>query len=232
MPIKIFADGANRDDIIELNKNPLIEGFTTNPTLLKKAGITNYEGFAKDILNIVKEKPISFEVFSDSSDGMIEQALKISSWGKNIFVKIPIMNTKGIYTTDVMEFLSKNGVKINATAIMTVDQVKMVSEAIKDNAPCIISVFAGRIFDTQIDATQIVIESSNAILCNSQQILWASPRQVFDVVLAQQCGADIITMTPDLIKKMIALKNKNLFEYSLETCQMFYNDAKEAGFEL
>lgn len=239
MGTKIFADGANIDEILKLNEVSYIQGFTTNPTLLRKAGVTNYEEFAVNILKHVKEKPISFEVFADDLTGMIDQAFRIADWGNNVYVKIPIMNSKGEYTIDALKYLSRYGIKVNATAIMTFMQAKMVSDCIENNTPCIISIFAGRLFDIGIDATKVLLRVKEYISNReregqriNQELLWASPRQVYDYELARKNNIDIITMTPQLIEKWTLLKNKRPEQYSLETCQMFYNDAKEAGYKI
>jgi len=231
--IKLFADGADYDDIIRLNEDERIDGFTTNPTLLRKAGVDDYESFAKSVLTKIKDKPISFEVFDDSLNGMINQALYISKWGNNVYVKIPIMNTKGVKTTDVIEYLSNKGVKINVTAIMTIDQAKDASLAINENTDAIISVFAGRIADTLIDPSQIIKDISRYYTSDyvNIELLWASTRELLNIKQAKDSWADIITVSPSILKK-IDLIGKDLDLYSLETVKMFYNDAKEAGYTL
>jgi len=231
--IKLFADGADYDDIIRLNEDERIDGFTTNPTLLRKAGVDDYESFAKSVLTKIKDKPISFEVFDDSLDGMINQALYISKWGNNVYVKIPIMNTKGVKTTDIIEYLSNKGVKINVTAIMTIDQAKDASLAINENTDAIISVFAGRIADTLIDPSQIIKDISRYYTSDyvNIELLWASTRELLNIKQAKDSWADIITVSPSILKK-IDLIGKDLDLYSLETVKMFYNDAKEAGYTL
>jgi len=231
--IKLFADGADYDDIIRLNEDERIDGFTTNPTLLRKAGVDDYESFAKSVLTKIKDKPISFEVFDDSLNGMINQALYISKWGNNVYVKIPIMNTKGVKTTDIIEYLSNKGVKINVTAIMTIDQAKDASLAINENTDAIISVFAGRIADTLIDPSQIIKDISRYYTSDyvNIELLWASTRELLNIKQAKDSWADIITVSPSILKK-IDLIGKDLDLYSLETVKMFYNDAKEAGYTL
>ena len=231
--IKLFADGADYDDIIRLNEDERIDGFTTNPTLLRKAGVDDYESFAKSVLTKIKDKPISFEVFDDSLNGMINQALYISKWGNNVYVKIPIMNTKCVKTTDIIEYLSNKGVKINVTAIMTIDQAKDASLAINENTDAIISVFAGRIADTLIDPSQIIKDISRYYTSDyvNIELLWASTRELLNIKQAKDSWADIITVSPSILKK-IDLIGKDLDLYSLETVKMFYNDAKEAGYTL
>jgi len=232
--IKLFADGADYDDIIRLNEDDRIDGFTTNPTLLRKAGVNDYENFAKSVLKKIKDKPISFEVFDDSLDGMINQALYISKWGDNVYVKIPITNTKGIGTRDIIKYLSEQGVKINVTAIMTAKQGEEILSSMSKSTRGIISIFAGRIADTLIDPLQTIQRLSSyyhAQKCENVNLLWASTREILNIKQARDAGADIITVSPNILKKM-DLIGKNLDLYSLETVQMFYNDAKEAGYTL
>jgi transaldolase len=203
MAIKIYADGADIKNIIELNKNPLIEGFTSNPTLMKKSGITNYEKFAKEVLKYVKEKPFSFEVFSDNWNEMYREAKIISSWGDNVFVKIPITNTQGVSSEKLIEELSQQNVKINVTAITTIPQVVVASCALKNYTNSIISVFAGRIADTMVSPIPTMYLARNIIKqYSNQKLLWASSREVLNLKEAEDCGCDIITMTNDLIKKL------------------------------
>jgi len=231
--IKLFADGADYDDIIRLNEDDRIDGFTTNPTLLRKAGVENYEDFAKSVLKKIKYKPISFEVFDDSLDGMINQALYISKWGDNVYVKIPIMNTKGIITRDIIKYLSDKNVKINVTAIMTKEQVENVIPSINEHTEAIISVFAGRIANTFIDPLPLMINISRYYTSDYKNIelLWASTRELINIKQAIDSGANIITVSPSILKNM-DLIGKSLETYSLETVQMFYNDAKKAGYTL
>ena len=231
--IKLFADGADYDDIIRLNEDERIDGFTTNPTLLRKAGVDDYESFAKSVLTKIKDKPVSFEVFDDSLDGMINQALYISKWGNNVYVKIPIMNTKGIGTRDIIKHLSDKNVKINVTAIMTKEQVENIIPVINKQAKTIISVFAGRIADTLIDPFSLMRDISQYYTddFDNIELLWASTRELINIKQACDGGVDIITVSPSILKKM-DLIGKDLELYSLETVQMFYNDAKEAGYIL
>jgi len=231
--IKLFADGADYNDIIRLNEDDRIDGFTTNPTLLRKAGVDDYESFAKSVLTKIKDKPISFEVFDDSLDGMINQALYISKWGDNVYVKIPIMNTKGVGTRDIIKYLSDKSVNINVTAIMTKEQVENIIPVINKYAKTIISVFAGRIADTLIDPSQIIKDVYQYYTSgyDNIELLWASTRELLNIKQAKDSWADIITVSPSILKKM-DLIGKNLETYSLETVQMFYNDAKESGYIL
>ena len=230
--IKIFADGADISTFESLNKNNLISGFTTNPTLMRKVGIKNYKNFAKEILDIVKEKPVSFEVFADDIDEMEEQAFEISSWGKNVNIKIPITNTKKISTKNLIEKLSKNKIVCNVTAIFTLDQCAQVLEILSIGTPAILSIFAGRIADTGIDPMPIMKEAVQLSKSKSSvEILWASPRELLNLIQANDIGCHIITMPNDLINK-ISLIGKDLDEYSLETVLMFYNDALKADFKI
>ena len=230
--IKIFADGADISTFESLNKNNLISGFTTNPTLMRKVGIKNYKNFAKEILDIVKEKPVSFEVFADDIDEMEEQAFEISSWGKNVNIKIPITNTKKISTKNLIEKLSKNKIICNITAIFTLDQCAHVLEILSTGTPAILSIFAGRIADTGIDPMPIMKEAVQLSKSKSSvEILWASPRELLNLIQANDIGCHIITMPNDLINK-ISLIGKDLDEYSLETVLMFYNDALKADFKI
>lgn len=231
--VKIFADGADKNSLLELAKKEWVAGFTTNPTLMKKAGIQDYKAFALDVLSEIKTRPISFEVFSDDFDDMRRQALDIASWGDNVYVKIPITNTKGESSIPLVHELSKAGVKLNVTAIFTLDQVLQTTQALKDGAPSVVSVFAGRIADTGVNPTPIM-EASLA-MCRAAgshvQLLWASPRELYNIVEADRAGCDIITVSHDLLAKL-NLFGKDLTQFSLETVQMFYNDAQKAGFSL
>lgn len=230
--VKIFADGANKDDILRLYNTDYIKGLTTNPTLMKNAGIQNYEEFAKQILTQVKAKPISFEVFADDFEGMERQAMKIAAWADNVYVKIPITNTKQMPSYDLIHKLSEAGVKLNVTAMMTLDQVQRVGEAISKKTPSVISVFAGRIADTGRDPVPIMKEAK-ALLAQRPhaELLWASPRELLNIVHAEESGCDIITVVPDILSKLSKL-NYDLTSYSLDTVKMFYEDAQKAGFTL
>lgn len=229
---KIFADGADKHDIIRLHADPRIRGFTTNPTLMRKAGISDYEGFAKDILRHIPDRPISFEVFSDEFDEMERQALKISSWGSNVYVKIPVSNCVGVPSYDLVRRLAARRIQVNVTAIMTVEQIRNVSAALENRASSYISVFAGRIADTGRDPVPIMAAAVDIChLHDRQEIIWASPREVLNIHHAESVGCHIITITADILKKL-ALAGKDLDEYSLETVRMFYDDAAGAGFRL
>ena len=228
--VKIFADGADKNIMLEMYNNPIIFGLTTNPTLMRKAGVSNYKEFSLDILSKIKEMPISFEIFSDDLEIMEKQALEISSWGKNVYVKIPITNTKGESTYHIIENLSKKGVKINVTAIMTIEQVKHILPAFTLSTAGYISIFAGRIADTGINPIntmkEAVIELENY---PNIELIWASCRELYNIVQANEVGCHIITIPNDILKK-IHMFEKNLTELSLDTIKIFYNDAKSSGF--
>lgn len=230
--VKIFADGAEKKGILDLYENPLIKGFTTNPTLMCKAGITDYQAFALDILETIKDYPISFEVFSDDFDEMLRQALLISSWGENVYVKIPVTNTLGETSYSLIRELAAMGVKQNVTALMTVDQVREVTNALADGPSAFISVFAGRIADTGRDPIPLMQESLDIMSPFPQlELIWASPRELLNIFQASDMGCHVITVTNDILKKL-SLAGKNLDEYSLETVKMFRDDAVKAGFTL
>lgn len=232
--IKIFADGANLKSLLELNQDPTISGLTTNPTLMRKAGITDYENFSKELLAHVTEKPVSLEVFSDEFSEMKIQAEKISSWGNNVYVKIPITNSKRESSQPLITELSAQGIKLNVTAILTQRQVEQTLESLaKAQSPAIISLFAGRIADTGVDPTDIM---RNAALLTSQyksvELLWASVREVFNIQQAINCECDIVTVPPDILAKARKMFKQNLEDLSLETVQMFYQDALNAGYSI
>jgi transaldolase len=232
LKVKIFADGADKADILRLYADSRIKGFTTNPTLMRKAGISDYEAFAKDILRHIKDRPISFEVFSDDFDEMERQALKIADWGPNVYVKIPVTNSVGKTSYDLIHRLAQRKVQLNVTAILTMAQVREVSGALEDHAASNVSVFAGRIADTGVDPVPMM--SAAVALCAAfpkQEIIWASPRELLNIFQASAIGCQIITVTPDVLKKL-DLVGKDLGEYSLETVKMFRNDAVAAGFTL
>ncbi len=230
--IKIFADGANAEDILDMNNDKLIDGFTTNPTLMKKAGVANYQKFAHEILNFVDKKPISFEVFADEFDNMYSQAKKISSWGDNVYVKIPVMNTKGENSYNLIKKLSQEKVKLNITAVFNLEQVQEIINHLEKDSFAYVSIFAGRIADTGIDPVPIMKKAVGLLSpFENIELLWASPREILNLYQAQEIGCHIITATPDILSKM-KLKNKDLIEYSRETVLMFYNDAKNAGYTL
>lgn len=234
LKVKIFGDGADKATILELYKNPLIKGFTTNPTLMRKAGVKDYEAFARDILAAVPDRPVSFEVFADEHDEMYRQAKKIASWGDNVYVKIPVLDTKGGDSYyGLIHKLTGEGVKVNATALMTLDQVRKSCHALRGGAPSYISVFAGRIADTGRDPMSDMQEAVWEIQSEapSAELIWASPRELLNVFQANHIGCHVITATSDILKKL-TLVGKDLREYSLETVQMFYRDAQESGFKL
>jgi len=232
MNIKIFSDGANKETMIKMANNPLISGLTTNPSLMKKSGIKDYKKFSLDILSEIKNKPISFEVFSDDINEMEIQALKISSWGENVYVKIPITNTKGESTYNLIENLSKKGVKINVTAIMTIKQVEDILPAMLRCSSGYISIFAGRIADTGINPVPIMKKAIELIKnYENLEILWASSREVYNIIQADEIGCHIITITNDIFNKM-SMINKDLNDLSLETIKTFYKDSQESGFNI
>jgi transaldolase len=232
LTIKIFADGADKQSMVELAKNPLIKGFTTNPTLMRKAGVTDYAAFAKDVLAEIKIKPVSFEVFSDDFGEMERQARIIASWAPNVYVKIPITNTKKQSSFDLVKKLAKDSVKLNITAILTAAQVAHIVAALSPNVPAIISVFAGRVADTGIDPIPLMQESKAFLAPYPKyELLWASPRELFNIYQAEFAGADIITITPDILKKgeMVGIDHHEL---SLQTVKMFYDDGQKVGYTL
>ena len=232
LKVKLFADGAEKAGMLEMYQNPLISGFTTNPTLMKIAGVSDYEAFAKDILTHIPDKPISFEVFSDEFDEMERQALDIASWGENVYVKIPITNTKGESSVPLVATLSENGVKVNVTAMFTVEQVQSVIPGLSKGPGSYVSVFAGRIADAGLDPLPIMREVLGLIKdYPGIELIWASPRELYNVVQVNDIGCDIITATNSILKKLPSL-GKDLNQFSLETVQMFYDDASEAGYTL
>ncbi|MCB0727759.1 MAG: transaldolase [Ignavibacteriae bacterium] len=230
LKIKIFADGANVTEMKKVYSEGIVKGFTTNPTLMKKDGVTDYVAFAKDVLSEIKDMPISFEVFTDDFESMERQATEIGSWGDNVFIKIPITNTKGEPSYELIKKLSDKGMKLNVTAILTVEQVENVSKSINPDTPVIISLFAGRIADTGRDPVPYVMRSLEILKDNKNaELLWASSREVLNIIQAEQCGCQIITVTNNLIEKLSML-DKDLKELSLDTVKMFYNDASSAGY--
>ena len=232
LKVKIYADGADHDGMLEMYAKPYIQGFTTNPTLMKKAGITDYKAFAHEILQAIPDRPISFEVFADEFTDMERQALEIKTWGENVYVKIPVSNTRQEMAYDLIERLSGAGVHLNVTAILTLEQVQNVADALKDGPDSIVSVFAGRIADTGLDPVPVMQKALTLLeVAPKAELLWASPREVLNIYQADNIGCHIITATNDLIRKL-ALGGKDLAEYSLETVQMFYDDAQSAGYTL
>lgn len=230
--IKLFCDGADFDSIISMYANPYIKGFTTNPTLMRKAGITDYEQFGRKVLAAVPDRPISLEVFADDLDGMEEQAREIATWGPNVNVKIPVTNTKGEFTGSLIRELSKEGIVLNITALLTTDQIAEVAEALSPDTPAIISVFAGRVADTGVDPVPLMEEGLQLLENRPKaELLWASPRELLNVFQADEIGCHIITATPDILAKL-KLVGKDLQEYSLDTVKMFYTDAHAAGYSI
>lgn len=231
LPIRIFADGADRAGMIRLNENPLISGLTTNPTLMRKAGISDYEAFALDVLSAIKAKPISFEVFSDDFEEMKRQARKISSWQENVYVKIPVTNTKGESSAHIVRELSKEGVRLNVTALLTLRQVEEVVDALDPDVPAVISVFAGRIADTGHDPEPIMREAvAVAARRPKAELLWASVREVLNIFQAARSGCHIVTVPHDILGKALSLAGTDHGTLSLDTVKMFANDAQAAGF--
>jgi len=232
LKVKLFADGADKAGMLEMYRKPFVKGFTTNPTLMRKAGVTDYRGFAREILDAIPDRPISFEVFSDEFDEMERQAREIATWGENVYVKIPITNTRREAAYDLVRALSHEGVKVNVTAMMTLDQVRAVADAVRGGAPSCVSVFAGRIADTGRDPMPIMAESVRILAdVPGAELIWASPRELLNVFQAEAVGCHIITATNDILKKL-DLIGKDLADYSLDTVKMFFNDARQAGFAL
>jgi transaldolase len=229
---RIFADGADLDGMIALAEDPAISGFTTNPTLMRKAGVSDYEAFARKVLGTIHTHPISFEVFADDADEMRRQARLIAGWGDNVYVKIPITTTTGESMAPLVRELSEDGVQVNVTAMFTTAQVELITAAVKDGAPSYQSVFAGRIADAGVDPVPIMANAVEVMkAAPKSELIWASPREILNVVQADQIGCHIITVTHDLLKKL-PLLGHDLDQYSLETVQMFHRDAVSAGFTL
>ena len=230
--VKIFADGADKDGILELYRNPLIRGFTTNPTLMRKAGIRDYRAFALEILELIPDRPISLEVFSDDFHEMERQALEISSWGDNVYVKIPVTNTGGQSSGDLVSRLSRAGVKVNVTAMLALDQVRDISQRLAEGPPSFISVFAGRVADTGRDPVPLVAAAVELLRpYPNLELIWASPRELLNIFQAEAVGCHIITVSHDILRKL-PLIGKDLHKRSLETVQMFYDDAQQVGYTL
>jgi transaldolase len=230
---KIFADGADLETIARLASDPVVSGFTTNPTLMSKAGVTDYAEFARQVLAAIGAKPVSFEVFADDTEEIRRQAGKIAAWGDNVYVKVPVTTTDGESTAPLVRELSESGVRLNVTGLFTTAQVEMIAQALRDGAPSCISVFAGRIADAGIDPIEIMARSVEIIDATAEraELIWASPREVLNVVQASNVGCHIITVTPDLLAKLSSL-GKDLDRFSLETVQMFRRDAIASGFDL
>lgn len=229
--IKIFADGADKASMIEMYNDPRISGLTTNPSLMHKAGVTDYKAFALNVLSVIKDKPVSFEVISDDWNEMKRQALEIASWAPNVYVKIPITDTKGRYCEAIIEELNWQGIKINITALTQIEQVDFILKKLPYKRGVYISIFAGRIADTGIDPLPVVQKTVELIRGTDIEIIWASPREVYNVVQAENAGCHIITVTKDILNKL-SLIGKDLKEYSRETVQMFYDDAQKSGLKL
>ena len=232
LKIKIFADGADLPTMVEMSKKSFIRGLTTNPTLMRKAGINDYKKFAKEVLVEIQDKPISFEVFSDDLNEMIDQATEIASWGKNVNVKIPVTNSKGVETTKVVRELSSRGVPLNITAILTANQVRSVVNSLDDKSIAFISVFAGRIADTGRDPIPLMQEALRIMKDKPKsELIWASPRELLNVIQADAIGCHVITATSDILKKLEII-GKDLSQYSLETVKMFRDDAVASGYRI
>ncbi len=230
--IKIFADGADKISMLNMYQKPFIKGLTTNPTLMKRAGITDYAGFCKDILNSIRDKPISFEVFSDDFYEMERQALEIARWGENVYVKIPITNTRRENCYSLVKKLAAQNIKLNITALMTLEQVSRVVDVLNPEVPSYVSVFAGRIADTGVDPLPLMIKAIDILkAASSSELIWASPRELLNIFQADEIGCHVITVTSDILKKL-PLVGYDLEEYSLDTVKMFYADAVNAGYKL
>lgn len=232
LKVKLFADGADKAGMLEMYRKPFVKGFTTNPTLMRKAGVSDYRSFAEEILAAIPDRPISFEVFSDEFDEMEQHAKEIATWGDNVYVKIPVTNTRREPAYSLVKRLSHAGVKVNVTAMLTLDQVRHVAESLRDGAPSCVSVFAGRIADTGVDPVPMMAEAVRILKdVPAAELIWASPRELLNVFQADSVGCHIITATNDILKKL-DLIGKDLAEYSLDTVKMFYNDATQAGYKL
>ena len=230
--VKIFADGADKAGMLEMYAKPFIKGFTTNPTLMRKAGIADYKAFAREILQAIPDRPISFEVFSDEFPEMERQAMEIAGWGDNVYVKIPVTNTRRHSCYELVRKLTKSGVKVNVTALMALEQVRDVVAVLDSEIPSYVSVFAGRIADTGRDPVPLMAAAVELLKTRPKaELIWASPRELFNIFQADTIGCHIITVTNDTLKKL-ALVGRDLHDYSLDTVKMFYEDAKGAGFEL
>jgi transaldolase len=232
LSVQIFADGADREGMLEMYARPYIQGFTTNPTLMRKAGVTEYEAFAREIVAAIPDRPISFEVFADEFPEMERQARRIATWGKHVSVKIPITNTRQESALPLVRNLSRDGIALNVTAMFTLDQVQGVVDAVRGGAPCYVSVFAGRIADTGIDPVPLMAEAVSRLrAAPNTQLIWASPRELLNIFQADAIGCHVITVTNDILNKL-SLVGKNLGAYSLDTVRMFYEDGKAARYTL
>lgn len=232
LKVKIFADGADKTGMLEMYAKPYIKGFTTNPTLMRKAGISDFEGFAREMLGLIPDRPISVEVFADEFDKMERQAERIASWGPNVYVKIPVTNTRAENSAPLVKRLARKQIQLNVTAMMTLDQVRETCEALSGGAPSCVSVFAGRIADTGRDPVPLMVDALD-IIANypNVELIWASPRELLNIFQADEIGCHIITVTNDILAKLPII-GKDLAEYSLDTVKMFANDAAKAGFTI
>jgi transaldolase len=232
LKVKIFADGADYDGIVKMSKNPVIKGFTTNPTLMRKAGVGDYEAFARKVLSAIPDRPVSFEVFADDFASMAEQARTIAAWGSNVNVKIPVTNTKGQSSAELLRALSSEGITLNVTAVFTLDQVRAVTDALDPATPAIVSVFAGRIADTGVDPIPHMLACKQILGSRPKaQLLWASTRELLNIFHAEESGCDIVTVPNEFLSKL-DLVGKDLAEYSRETVQAFYRDAAAAAYRI
>jgi transaldolase len=230
--IKLFADGADKAGMLQMYARPHIKGFTTNPTLMRRAGVADYRGFAQDILRAIPDRPISFEVLADDFASMEVQAHEVAGWGENVYVKIPVTNTRGEPAYDLVKRLTRAGVKVNVTALMTLEQVREAAECVTGGAPCYISVFAGRVADTGRDPVPMMAAAVEVLRpVPNAELIWASPRELLNIVQADAIGCHIITVTNDILDKL-PLVGKDLTDFSLETVRMFYSDARKAGYRL
>ena len=232
LSIKIFADGADLAGMLDLYRQPYIKGFTTNPTLMRKAGVADYRAFARDVLAAIPDRPISFEVFSDEFAEMERQAREIASWGSNVYVKIPVTNTRGESAGALVRRLSHDGVKLNVTALLPIEQVCEIAEALAGGAPACVSVFAGRVADTGVDPVPLMARAVEILRAvPTAELIWASPRELLNIFQADAIGCHIITVTHDILKKL-PLVGRDLHDYSLDTVKMFHGDAEHAGYSL
>jgi transaldolase len=232
LKVKLFADGADLAGMLAMRANPLIRGFTTNPTLMRKAGVTDYETFARQVLAAIPDRPVSFEVFADDFESMEQQGRLIAGWGRNVYVKIPVVTTSGQFTGPVIRQMSRDGILLNITAVMTVEQVTEVADALYPNSPAIVSVFAGRIADTGRDPLPLMAAALELLyLAPNAELIWASPRELLNIFQADAIGCHVITVTNDILKKLSVVA-RDLTEYSLDTVKMFHADARQAGYEL
>jgi transaldolase len=232
LKVKLFADGADRAQIMAAGANPLIQGFTTNPTLMRAAGVKDYEAFARAVLEVITDRPISFEVFADEFSQMERQAHKIASWGENVYVKIPVTNTRRQSCSDLIHRLAHSGIKVNVTAVLTLGQVRDASAALGGGASAVVSVFAGRIADTGRDPVPLMAAAVELVsVYNNIELVWASPRELLNIFQANDVGCHIITVTDNVLAKLKTI-GKDLRDYSLDTVQMFYDDAARSGYQL